>query len=161
MIAGIARWEGSGGPVEAHRVLLAVDARRLGALRAAPGVEDALCAACATAIATHPGEVLLDLVLCWDPDARATAAAYRDAPPPAPRTSVEEALVDYLDARGERLLARSLRHVEMDPTDPAGATLRVDSLTGDALRADPRALAALTGALQDLLADGGARIRLR
>ena len=147
--------------MDAHRVLLAVDARRLGALRAAPGVGDALCAAFASAIATHPGEALLDLVLRWDPEARASQAAYRDAPPAAPRTSVEEALVQYLDGRGEHLLARSLGHLEMDLTDPAGATLRVEGLTGGSLRADPRWLAALTGALQDLLADGGARVRLR
>jgi hypothetical protein len=150
---GVGRWVGSGGPVEAHRVLLAIDARRLGAVRAAPGVADALCAAFATAVATYPGEALLDLVLRWDPESRPSAGAYRDSPPAAQQTPVHEALADYLDARGDAALARSLGHVEMDPSDRTGVTLRVDGPAGDALRANPRAMAALTAALRDLLAD--------
>jgi len=161
VVAGVGKWMASGGPVEAHRVLLAVDARRLGALRAAPGVADALCVAFAAAVAAHPGEALLDLVLCWDPEARASAGAYRDCPPAAPRASVHDALVDYLDARGEKVLAGSLRDLDTDPTDLTGTTLRADGPTCDALRADPRALAALTGAWRDLLADSEARVRLR
>jgi hypothetical protein len=160
LVAGVGRWVGSGGPVEALRVLLALDARRLGAVRAAPGVADALCAGFAAAVATHPGEALLDLVLRWDPEGRPSAAAYRDCPPAARRTPVHEALLDYLDARGDAVLARSLGHVEMDPMDRAGVTLRVDRPTGNALRADRRAMAALTAALQDLLADHQAQVRL-
>jgi hypothetical protein len=161
LVDGAKRWVGSGGPVVAHRVFVALDARRLGALRAAPGVTDALCVAFAAAVATHPGEALLDLVFAWDPEARSSAAGYRGSPPDAPRASVRDALVDYLDARGELALARSLGDAELEPTDAGGATLRVDGATREALRADARSLIALTAALRDLLGDAGARVRLR
>jgi hypothetical protein len=161
VVDGAKRWVGSGGPVEAHRVFVALDARRLGALRAAPGVTDALCVAFAAAVATHQGEALLDLVFAWDREARASAVGYRDSPPDAPRASVRDALVDYLDARGELALARSLGDVELEPKDVGGATLRVDGPTRDALRADARGLAAVTAALRDLLGDAAARVRLR
>jgi hypothetical protein len=60
---GVARWEASSGPVEGHRVTLALEPARLEAIRAAPAIEDSLRAALAAAVATHPGESLFELTL--------------------------------------------------------------------------------------------------
>jgi hypothetical protein len=154
-----ARWDTSAGPVEAHRVTLAVDARCLGTLRAAPGVFDAVCAAVAAAIAARPGESLLELSLRWAPGTRAVARGYRDAPP-APVT-LREGLVEYLDAAGERAAADVVGAAELRHDDPSQVVLLLDAPAWDTHRAHARALAAtLTQATRDLLAPSGPRVRV-
>jgi hypothetical protein len=156
-----AGWDGSAGPVEAHRVTLGLDARTLGGLRAAPAVVDALCAALATAISARPGDALLDLRLLWTPAARPAAAGYRDAPPPEHGDSLQAALVAYLDGAGERSLS-DLVATAIVYQPPAGPiALELPPSVRDALRADPRALAVVTAALRDLRADPETRVRVR
>lgn len=159
MVPAVAHWAGSSGPVAGHRITLAVDARTLGALRSAPAVLDALCAAFAAVVAAHPGEALLDLVLRWTPASATPAAAYRDAPPGTLESSLEDAVVDYLEARGELALARALGAFAVEVTG-RDVAVRLEPHTRDALRADPRTQAALSAALRDLLADADARVRL-
>jgi hypothetical protein len=156
IFAGAARWAGSSGPVEAHRVVLGLDARSLGRLRAAPAVADALCAAFAAAAATHPGEVLLDLALRWNPHAGPSAAGYRNAPPAAAQASLREALVDYLEARGEDAVAGSVGDVTTHATGGTEVTLRANSPSPDA-----GVRATLTSAVRDLLADPEGWVRVR
>jgi hypothetical protein len=153
IVPEVARWVGSGGPVAAHRVSLAVDARTLGGLRAAPAAVDALCAAFAAVVASRPGEALQDLVLRWTPAVAATPAGYRDARPETRESSLEEGLRDYLGAYGEPDLARL--PLSVVPADD-GATVHA----GEALRGDPRAQAVVAAALRDLLGDSQARVRL-
>ena len=86
---------------------LGLDARTLGALRAAPALTDALCAAVAAAFALRPGETLHDLHLRWSPG-RAASAGTVTLLLAAPQVPLEEALVDYLAGAGEDALARSL-----------------------------------------------------
>ena len=152
-----ARWDASAGPVEAHRVTLALDARRLGTLRAAPGVVDALCAAVAAAVATRAGQSLLELALRWAPGARAATMGYRDAPPPP--VTLREGLVEYLDALGERSLASAAAGAHLDAEDPSEVLLLVDRATFDALRSDAHAHTVLTRALRDLLGRPDVRVR--
>jgi hypothetical protein len=159
---GAASWQASTGPVHAHRVALGLDAGVLGRLRAAPGIVDALCAALAAAIARRPGETLLELVLRWAPGASSVSVVYRDAP--RPPVSMRDALVEYLDAAGERSVARAIVAARVTPEypSPAGATPRVvlelDRADRDFLRADGRAIATLTRAVRDLLGDLRARL---
>jgi len=61
---GVARWEGSAGRVEGHRIALGVDDGRLLRIRSEPAAFDAICAAIAAAVATHPGESLFELDVC-------------------------------------------------------------------------------------------------
>jgi hypothetical protein len=149
-----AHWQGSAGPVEALRVTLAVDARRLGELRGAPALTDALCSAIATAIATRPGEALLDVVLRWEPGARATASGYRSSPP-GPEPTLRDALEEYLEASGEPGLAKAIDAAERK-ADGREVVVHVHGAFDDA-----RSRAVLTRAVRDLLGDGTARVRVR
>jgi hypothetical protein len=160
-VVGAAGWEGSGGPVEAHRVLLGVDARTLGGLRAAPAVIDALGAALAAAMAARRGDALLDLQLLWSHAARPSAAGYRDAPPPEPEASLQAALVDYLEGGGEHLVAGLLEGASLDASSPGLVSVSLVGSARDELRAHPRGLAVITAALRDLTADARARVRVR
>jgi hypothetical protein len=144
-----------------YRVTLAVDAGTLGVLRAAPAVVDALGAALAAAVAATPGAKLVDLALRWMPAARPSAAAYRDAPPVAPETTLRDALLQYLGGTGDDALARRVGGAEVDAHDAGEITVRLPRAEHDALRADAHALARLTSALRDLLARDDARVRLR
>jgi hypothetical protein len=156
----VARWEGSEGTVEAHRVTLSVDAGTLGLLRAAPALIDALCAALAAAIARRPGEALLELSLRWAPGVCAATAAYRDAPP-AP-TTLTEALQQYLDALGEERVARMLKGAVAEATterETPELVLGVDRETWESLHVQGHAYATLTRAAQDLLGNERARLR--
>jgi hypothetical protein len=158
-----ARWEASAGAVEAHRVTLALDAGRLGGLRGAPAVIDAVCAAVATAIAARPGEVLHEIELRWEPGVRAAPAGYRDAPPPSPVDVLRDAVVAYLDACGEVDLARVVASAQItaNAADPSDVSIHLAPVERDALRSHPHALGALTRAVRDLLADAGAQVRVR
>jgi hypothetical protein len=60
---GVARWEASAGRVEGHRVILGLDGDRLEQIRRDPAIYDAICAALASAVATHPAESLFELEL--------------------------------------------------------------------------------------------------
>lgn len=157
---GVAGWDGSAGRVQGHGVTLGLDARTLGALRAAPALNDALCAALAAAIGTRPGETLHDLHLRWSPG-RASSAGYRDAPPPTTEVTLEWALIDYLDGAGEHGLARSLGGAAIDTSAPADLSVRVAPLARDLLLGNPHASATVTAALRDLVGDPKARVRLR
>jgi hypothetical protein len=151
----VARWEGSSGPVVGHRVTLALDAARLGGLRAAPAVADAIGAALAAAIATQPGEALLGLVPRWSGEHRAAAAGYRDA---APSTdALHDALVEYLIAVGEQDVARAVAAAVTEAA-PAEVRLRVAPGRGGRLRSDAHAMAALAGAVRALTGDDRARV---
>jgi hypothetical protein len=151
------RWEASAGTVEAHRVTLGLDARRLGLLRAAPGVADAVCAAVAAAMAIRPGKSLLELSMRWS-GGRAIQKGYRDAPAPPP--SLRQALVEYLEAAGEALLARRVASAQVC-ADASGLVLLVDRATCRAWRDHPGALAALTRAARDLSGNEDARAHAR
>ena len=161
---GAARWVGSTGPVQGHRVTLGLDAQSLGQLRAAPATVDSLCAALAAAIARRPGETLLELSLCWAPGASAVSVGYRDAP--RPPISMREALVVYLDAMGERSAARAIAAARITPeyaspsAAPARITLELDAADRDVLEAHGHALVAVTAAVRDLLGDPRTRLEV-
>jgi hypothetical protein len=149
-----AHWEGSAGPVEARRVTLALDARRLGELRGAPALTDALCSAIATVIATRPHEALLDVVLRWEPAASATASGYRSSPA-RPEPTLRDALEEYLEGSGEPALAKAIDAAE-ERAGRQEVVVRVRHAFGDG-----RSRAILTRAVRDLLGDGTARVRVR
>jgi hypothetical protein len=155
---GAARWNASAGPIEAHVVTLALDAKRLGRLRAVPAIADALCAAMAAAIAAQPGETLLELALRWAPGAAAAPLGYRDAP--APPVSLRDALVEYLDGAGELSVARVIASAVLNASRPAddAVVLHIDGVSWDALRTNPHALATLTRAMRDLFGSENAHI---
>jgi len=150
-----AGWEGSAGHVEAHRVTIGLDARRLGTLRAAPALADALCAAVANAIATRPHESLADVELRWDPGAQATVLEGYRGSPPGPEATLGEALADYLGASGEPELGRVVLTAER-VAGGRGVLVRVDRASDDA-----RSRGILTRAVRDLLADEGVQLRIR
>ncbi len=147
-------WEGSAGPVEARHVTIALDARRLGELRGAPALTDALCSAIATAIATRPGEALLDVALRWEPGAHATGSGYRSSPPGTEPT-LRDALEQYLEGAGEPVLARAVG------ADEHAAGGREVVVRVQRPLAGARSRAILTRAVRDLLGDPGARARVR
>jgi hypothetical protein len=168
---GAARWHSSSGPVQAHRVTLGLEAGCLGRLRAAPATVDALGAALAAAIARWPGETLLELVLRWAPGTSPLAAGYRNAPPQP--VSIREALVEYLDAAGERSLARAIAGACVAPEYPSSGdqpervpprvVLGLDPAERaalESLQTDRRALATITRAVRDLLGDARARLEV-
>jgi hypothetical protein len=156
-----AGWHGSAGPVQAHRVTLGLDARTLGGLRAAPALADALCAAVASAIATRPGETLLDLHLRWAPGTRSSSAGYRDAPPPAEESSLHDALLEYLEGGGEHLVARSLAGATSDESVPGTISIHLAETARVDFRGHARAATTITAALRDLLANEKLRLRVR
>ena len=141
-----AAWQGSHGPVVAHRVAIGLDAGRLGTVRAAHAACDALCAAVAAAIATRPNEALLDVALVWQRGAPSVTAGYRDAPPPA-GDALARALGDYLDGAGEAALAAAVQGAASDP-DGRAVTVR-----GVGLSLDARARATITRAVRDLVGE--------
>ena len=162
---GAARWVGSTGPVQGHRVTLGLDAQSLGQLRAAPATVDSLCAALAAAIARRPGETLLELSLCWASGASTVSVGYRDAP--RPPVSMREALVAYLDATGERSAARAIataRRITPEYASPSAApasiTLELDASDRDVLDEHGRARVAVTAAVRDLLGDPRTRLEV-
>ena len=147
---GVTRWESSHGPVEGHHVILAVDAERLGALRAAPGMIDALCAVLSATIASRPGEALTDFVLQWEPTVHVEHAAYRDEPPEAHVTSLGDGLVAYLRGLGEVDLATRVEDAIVEQRSPTEVRVR--------LEADADETATLVAAVRDLLGDRRARV---
>jgi hypothetical protein len=157
---GAARWNASAGPIEAHVVTLALDARRLGRLRAVPAIVDALCAAVAGAIGMRAGETLLELVLRWDSRAGVVQVGYRDAP--VPPVSLGDALVAYLEGTGEAsvgaLVANATWQVDR-PRNDGAPVIHLDPTRWKVLRANAHALAALTRAVRDLLGDENAQVR--
>ena len=160
-VVGATGWDGSAGPVQAHRVPLGLDARTLGGLRAAPALADALCAAVASAVARRPGQTLLDLHLRWAPGTRSSSAGYRDAPPAADEASLHEALVGYLEGGGEHLLAAHLAGAVLDQPVAAPISIRLAAPGRTGLRDPARALATITAAVRDLLGDEKTRVRVR
>ncbi|HEY6461768.1 MAG TPA: hypothetical protein VIY73_16495, partial [Polyangiaceae bacterium] len=157
---GVARWDASAGPVEAHDVVLAVDAATLGALRAVPHLADALVAAFAAAIATRRGEALRDLSFRWAPPA-ATPTGYRDGPPPPRADVLRDALADYLAATGDTALASDARTFVVDDADPELLTLVASPGVRSSLVRDAASIDALTRAARDLLGDARRRVRVR
>jgi hypothetical protein len=147
---GVARWESSHGTVEGHHVVVAVDAERLGALRAAPGMSDALCAVLSATIASRPGEALTDLTLRWEPAVHAAHETYRDEPPEAHITSLGDALVAYLRGYGEDDLAGRVEDAIVEQRGPSEARVRLD------LGAEETAT--VVAAMRDLLGDRRARV---
>ena len=147
---GVTRWESSHGPVEGHHVTLAVDAERLGALRAAPGMIDALCAVLSAAVARRVGEALTDLVLRWEPAVHVEHAAYRDEPPAAHLTSLGDALVAYLRGYGEGDLAARVEEAVVEQRGPTEVRVHLD--------AGAEATATLVAAVRDLLGERRARV---
>lgn len=146
----VARWESSHGPVEGHHAILAVDAERLGALRAAPGMIDALCAVLSATIASRPGEALTDLELRWEPAVHAEHAAYRDEPPEAHLTSLGDGLVAYLRGLGEGDLAACVEAAIVEQRGPAEVRVWLD--------AGAEEVATVVAAVRDLLGDRRARV---
>jgi hypothetical protein len=150
MTPGVTRWESSHGPVEGHHVTLAVDAERLGALRAAPGMVDALCAILSATIASRAGEALADLVLQWEPAVHAEHATYRDEPPEAHVTSLGDAIAPYLCGLGQGDLAARVEEAVVEQRGPNEVRVR--------LEADAEETATLVAAVRDLLGDLRARV---
>jgi len=161
VVVEAAGWDGSAGPVHTHRVTLGLAAHTLGGLRAAPALADALCAAAAAAVATRPGETLMDLHLRWTPGTRPSSAGYRDAPPAAEEASLHDGLVGYLEGGGEHVLAGYLTGAALDESVPSQISIRIAPSARDAFRRHARAVATLTAAVRDLLADARARVRVR
>jgi hypothetical protein len=156
----VTSWESSAGPVQGHRVTLAVDAATLARLRAAPALEDALHAALATAIASRKGEALAGLELRWAREGtHAAAHGYRDRPPDPPQT-VQQALVSYLEVRGEPALALLVAGGSVTEQTVQGASVSL-VVEPDQLRSfrsgGAAATGALTAAVRDLLG-GDARV---
>lgn len=158
-VAEAVGWHGSAGRVDAHRVTLGLDARTLGGLRVAPALADALCAAVAAAIATRPGATLLDLELRWAPGARPSSAGYRDAPPEQ-EASLGHALVEYLEGGGHASLAGLLADAVLDEPPLGPISIRLAPSAHEGLRTAPRAVATITAAVRDLLADARLRVRV-
>jgi hypothetical protein len=153
-------WESSAGPVQGHRVTLAVDASTLARLRTTPALEDALHAAVATAIAgARTGDALVALELRWAREGtHASAHGYRDRPPDPPQT-LQEALASYLDVLAEAALARLVEDARItvvaeDTVSLAAAPDRLRAFRS----AGAAATAALTAAVRDLLGAPGARV---
>ena len=155
--AGVSRWTASAGAVEGHRVTIALDAARLGRLRDAPAVEDALTSATAAAVATRAGQALFDFALRWGRTAPPVATPYRGASTSGTHDqALRDALVDYLGG-SEAAVARRLVHAEVESS---GGEVRVvvPAAGGPALSADSRALALIARALRDLTGDAHARV---
>jgi hypothetical protein len=150
MTTAVVRWESSHGSVDGHHVILAVDARRLGALRAAPGVIDAVCAALSATVASRRGEALTDLVLRWEPQVLVEHGAYRDEPPDGTTTSLGDALVAYLQGLGEETLAQAVACATVEQRGPADTRVRLD--------AEANEVAIVVMAVRDLLGRPGARV---
>jgi hypothetical protein len=81
------RWDSSDGEQRADRVILAVDARSLGALEASPAAVDALRTALARGVAEVSGRSLADLGLQWNGLAGGEVEGYRG---PLPDGSPEQ-----------------------------------------------------------------------
>jgi hypothetical protein len=69
--------------------------------------------------------------------------------------------VEYLEGGGEHVVAAVLTGAELD--DPAHGLLviRLAPSAAESLHADARALATITAAVRDLLADEQVRVRVR
>lgn len=115
----------------------------------------------AAAVATRPGETLLDLHLRWTPGTRPSSAGYRDAPPAAEEAALHDALVGYLEGGGEHVLAGYLTDSVIDESVPSQVSIRIAPSARDALRGHARGIATLTAAVRDLLADARTRVRVR
>jgi hypothetical protein len=163
----VATWEASQGRVQGHRVTLALDARRLGVVRAAPAVVDALHAAFAAAVAGRKGEALLGLELRWArgraravPAGRGLGHGYRDGPvgqSAHAEETVREALAAYLEGSGEPELARIVEGAHVW-ADPALVRFVLEPEQLSELRAHGHAVEILTAAVRDLLAADGTRV---
>jgi hypothetical protein len=113
-------WEGSAGRVRAHAVALGLEAADLGTISGAPHLENELVRSAAAGIAALEPEgsrwTLRHLQLFWLPSGRAPRAGYRDAPP-TPST-LEDAMVAFLLARGDVGAAERAPRVAIDVRDP-------------------------------------------
>lgn len=94
-------WTSSVGAMRAHRVRLCVDARSLGAVRAAPAIEDALHRAFAQAFTAWPHDTLDALAIAWNGALAARVEGYRGSTPIDGRANLDMALAEYLDGAGE------------------------------------------------------------
>jgi len=154
----VTSWQSSHGPVEGHRVVLAVQAVTLARLRSTPSLTDALHAALATAVASRKGEALASLDIGWARDgALASEQGYRDRPPDPPQT-FPQALASYLEELGEASLARLAQSAEISKE---GAVVTF-AVAPDLLRAfrtgGSAAAAALTSAVRELAGDTLTRV---
>ena len=94
-------WTSSTGAVRAHRVRVCVDARSLGAVRAAPAIEDALQRAFAKAFTAWPHDTLDALVIEWNGALTARVEGYRGSTPIDGRANLDMAVAEYLEGAGE------------------------------------------------------------
>jgi hypothetical protein len=151
----VARWESSAGPIEGHRVVLAVDAGRLGKLRASHASVDAVAAAFVAVVATRPGQAMADLSLEWSGQGDVMESGYRGAQPTA--VSLETALVTYLVAAGEADTAHDAAGAMVTRR---GAEVRVVLAPEPRKRVRARAGAegAIVRAVRDLAGDAHLRV---
>jgi hypothetical protein len=151
----VARWESSGGPTEGHRVVLALEAGRLGKLRASHASVDAVAAAFAAVVATRPGQAMADLSLEWSGQGDVAESGYRGAPPTA--VSFETALLTYLAAAGEADVAHDVAGAMITRR---GAEVRVVLAPEPRKRLRARAGAedAIVRAVRDLAGDAHLRV---
>lgn len=121
-------WTSSTGAMRAHRVWVCVDARSLGAVRAAPAVEDALQRAFAQAFTAWPHDTLDALTLAWNGALAARLEGYRGSTLIDGRANLEMALAEYLEGAGEPAEGASeaaLRDARRALTEhPGGAIVR-------------------------------------
>lgn len=132
----VRRWTSSAGEVCAHRVSLAVDARRLGELKAAPSIEDSLHAAFAAVLSESGRESLAELRVAWDGALSARIESYRGATRLDGRAHVIDALAEYLDGAGDTGASWSVAHAEalLPSPDELALTGSPDAWTATAIR---------------------------
>jgi hypothetical protein len=162
VVEGVARWESSEGTVLGHRVVLVLDARRLGMVRSAPGVADELHVALSAATARRLREAMSELAFLWSGAPSPRQAAYRDAPPEASSQDLRTGLMEYADGSGEPELARLVSHAVVERRGPEARDVLIGVAAGDRhLALSPRAQAFFTRAVRDLLADDRALVTAR
>jgi hypothetical protein len=154
----VTSWQSSHGPVEGHRVVLAVHAATLARLRSTPSLIDALHAALATAVARRSGEALVSLDIGWARDGTlAMEHGYRD-PPPEPPQTFPQALASYLEELGDAPLARMVEGAQIS-REGALVTLVVEPELLRTFRSrGAAAAAALTSAVRELAGDAATRV---
>ncbi len=154
VVEGVVRWESSSGTVRGHRVVIALDARRLGLVRGTPRVADEVNAALSVAVGRRAGDALCELVFRWSGASEPRERPYRDAPPPAPAVGLKEALAEYAEGAGETELAGVVARARVEgPAAGARVTqVRLDAGDRGGARSS-RVEPFLTRALRDLLAD--------
>lgn len=137
--ADVGRWEGSAGPVRAHRSLVGLSAAQLGVLLVVPALVDELQTALARAVARRPGETLMSMQTFWDGRLESTGAPYRASTAAhsslGDPAAMQEGLVVLLRAAGRADLATLVAGGALTHVAQQRGRVAVLALTGDDFRA--------------------------